>query len=54
MVRWHYEMTDNDDSTCFNNGVPVAQDSVKARKTYFSAWTHIVDLFRAHGAKSVF
>jgi hypothetical protein len=53
LVRWHYEMTDNDDDTCFNNGVPVSSDFVQAGANFVASWKHIVDLFRTNGASNV-
>ena len=46
-------MTDNDDDTCFNNGVPVKNNMAQVGQNYVASWKHIVDLFRAHGASNV-
>ena len=53
LVRWHYEMTNNDDDTCFNNGIPIKSDLAKAGQNYVASWKHIVDIFRAQGANNV-
>ena len=53
LVRWHYEMSDNDDDTCFNNGKPVKDSYAIAGANYVASWKHIVDIFRKEGATNV-
>jgi hypothetical protein len=52
LVRYNYEMTDNQENTCFT-GFPVAQNTPLAGQEYVSAWRHIVQKFRAVGATNV-
>jgi beta-mannanase len=53
LVRWHYEMTDNADDTCFNNGQTVKKNFAVAGPNYVNSWKHIVDIFRQQGATNV-
>lgn len=52
MVRFNYEMTNNEENTCFT-GFPVKSDLVRAGGKYVAAWKHVVDLFRSAGATNV-
>jgi hypothetical protein len=52
LVRFNYEMTDNQENTCFT-GFPVSQNFPLAGARFVAAWNHIVRLFRAHGVRNV-
>jgi hypothetical protein len=49
LIRFNYEMTDNQENTCFT-GFPVNQNPPLAGARFVAAWKHVVSLFRATGA----
>jgi hypothetical protein len=49
LVRFNYEMTDNEENTCFT-GFPVRSNTSVSGPKYVAAWKHVVDIFRANGA----
>jgi hypothetical protein len=49
LIRFNYEMTDNEENTCFT-GFGVKQDFAAAGSKYIAVWKHVVDRFRAAGA----
>ena len=54
LLRWNYEMTDNEYNYCFNNGVQVTpSDYATAGPTYVAVWKHVHDIFTAEGATNV-
>ena len=52
LVRFNYEMTGNEENTCFT-GFPVKTNFTLAGSKYVAVWKHIVDQFRAAGATNV-
>ena len=52
LIRFNYEMTNNEENTCFT-GFPVKTDTSLAGSKYIAAWRHVVDAFRAAGASNV-
>jgi len=52
LVRFNYEMTSNEENTCFT-GFAVKSNPAPAGAKYIAAWRHVVDLFRAAGANNV-
>ena len=52
LVRFNYEMTNNEENTCFT-GFPVSQNLPLAGARFVAAWNHIVRLFRIHGVTNV-
>jgi len=52
LVRFNYEMTDNQDNTCFT-GFPITNNLALAAQEFVSAWRHVVGRFRAAGATNV-
>ena len=52
MVRFNYEMTNNEENTCFN-GSPVKANLAAAGVKYVAAWKHVVDVFRKAGATNI-
>lgn len=52
LVRFNYEMTDNQENTCFT-GFPIDQNLPLAGQEFISAWRHVVGRFRAAGATNV-
>ena len=52
LVRFNYEMTNNEENTCFT-GFPVKENPGLAGTKYIAAWKHLVDKFRAAGATNV-
>ncbi len=52
LVRFNYEMTSNEENTCFT-GFPVKQNPAEAGRKYIAVWKHVVDAFRAAGATNV-
>ena len=52
LVRFNYEMTNNEENTCFT-GFKVKLDPTTAGAKYVAAWKHVVDRFRAAGATNV-
>ena len=52
LVRFNYEMTDNQENTCFT-GFPVSENFTLAGRRFVAAWNHIVRLFRLHGVRNV-
>lgn len=52
LVRFNYEMTDNQENTCFT-GFPIDQNLARAGQEYIAAWRHVVSAFRAVGATNV-
>ena len=53
LLRWNYEMTDNEYNYCFNNGQQVKTNSPQAGATYVSVWKYIHAIFVAQGATNV-
>jgi hypothetical protein len=54
LLRWNYEMTDNEFNYCFNNGAKVdPADYATAGPTYVAVWKYIHDIFTAEGATNV-
>ena len=49
LIRFNYEMTGNEENTCFN-GFNVRQDPAAAGTKYVVVWKRVVDRFRAAGA----
>ncbi len=49
LVRFNYEMTNNEENTCFT-GFAVRQNPGPAGAKFIAAWRHVVDRFRAAGA----
>lgn len=52
LVRYNYEMTSNQENTCFT-GFKVRTNPQLAGTKYIAAWKHIVDVFRKTGANNV-
>ena len=52
LVRFNYEMTDNQENTCFT-GFPILQNMALAGQEFILAWRHVVGRFRAVGATNV-
>lgn len=52
LVRFNYEMTNNEENTCFT-GFKVKQNPSVAGAKYVAAWKHVVDIFRSAGATNV-
>jgi hypothetical protein len=52
LVRFNYEMTDNEENTCFT-GFPVQDNFPLAAQEFITAWRHVVDRFRSAGATNV-
>ncbi len=52
LVRFNYEMTNNEENTCFT-GFPVSQNLPLAGARFVAAWNHIVGLFRINGVTNV-
>ena len=52
LVRFNYEMTDNEENTCFT-GFPVNNNITLAAREFVAAWRHVVGRFRAAGAINV-
>jgi hypothetical protein len=52
LVRFNYEMTNNEENTCFT-GFKVKENPAVAGSRYIAAWKHVVDRFRAAGATNV-
>jgi len=52
LVRFNYEMTNNEENACFTGFKPKQNPSVAGSK-YIAAWKHVVDRFRAVGATNV-
>jgi hypothetical protein len=52
LVRFNFEMTDNEENTCFT-GFPVEDNLPLAAQEFITAWRHVVDRFRAAGATNV-
>lgn len=52
LVRFNYEMTNNEENTCFT-GFRVKLNPTLAGSKYVAAWKHVVDRFRAAGATNV-
>ncbi len=52
LVRFNYEMTDNEENTCFT-GFPVNDNLPLAAQEFITAWRHVVGRFRAAGATNV-
>jgi len=52
LIRFNYEMTDNEENTCFT-GFPVNNNVPLAAQEFVSAWRHVVGRFRAAGATNV-
>jgi len=52
MVRFNYEMTNNEENTCFT-GFKVKSNLNAAAAKYVAAWKHVVDIFRQAGATNV-
>ncbi|MGI9168936.1 MAG: glycosyl hydrolase [Caulobacteraceae bacterium] len=52
LVRFNYEMTNNEENTCFT-GFRVKSDPAVAGAKYIAAWKHVVGRFRAAGAGNV-
>jgi hypothetical protein len=49
LIRFNYEMTDNQENTCFT-GFDVDTNLPLAAKEFITAWRHVVGQFRAAGA----
>ena len=49
LVRFNYEMANNEENTCFT-GFRVRSNPGVAGPKYVAAWKHVVDIFRANGA----
>jgi hypothetical protein len=49
LIRFNYEMTNNEENTCFN-GFRVKRDLPAAGTKYIAVWKRVVDRFRAAGA----
>ncbi len=52
LVRFNYEMTSNEENTCFT-GFVVKDNPNLAGAKYVAAWRHVVDIFRKVGATNV-
>ena len=52
LVRFNFEMTDNQENTCFT-GFPVQDNLPLAAQEFITAWRHVVDRFRSAGATNV-
>jgi hypothetical protein len=52
LVRFNYEMTGNEENTCFT-GFKVKRDIPLAASKYIAAWRHVVGIFRSVGATNV-
>ena len=52
LVRFNYEMTDNQENTCFT-GWPINNNLPLAGRLYVAAWKHVVGVFRAAGVTNV-
>jgi beta-mannanase len=52
LVRFNYEMTNNEENTCFT-GFDVKSNLAVAGSKYVAVWRRVVDTFRAAGATNV-
>ena len=53
LLRWNYEMTDNEYNYCFNNAQQVKTNIAQSGATYVAVWKYIHDIFVAQGATNV-
>lgn len=52
LVRYNYEMSNNQENTCFT-GFKVKTNLPLAGTKYIAAWKHVVDVFRKVGANNI-
>ena len=52
LIRFNYEMTDNQENTCFT-GFPINNNLPLAGRLFIAAWKHVVGQFRAGGVTNV-